>query len=42
MKKGKLAAAAAATVHGLAARSFGRQVGLTAGDIVGAIPAALG
>ena len=37
----RLAAAAAATVHGLAARGFGRQAGLTAGDVVSAIPAAL-
>jgi hydroxyethylthiazole kinase-like uncharacterized protein yjeF len=37
----RFAAAAAATAHGLAARGFGRQAGLTAGDIVSAIPAAL-
>ena len=37
----QLAAAAAATAHGLAARSYTRQIGLTAGDVVSAIPAAL-
>jgi hydroxyethylthiazole kinase-like uncharacterized protein yjeF len=38
----QLAAAAAATAHGLAAVGFGRQAGLTAGDVVAAIPSVLG
>jgi NAD(P)H-hydrate epimerase len=37
----RYAAAAAATAHGLAARSAGRQVGLIASDVVAALPSVL-
>ncbi len=37
----RLAAAAAATAHGLAARSAGRQAGLIASDVIAALPSVL-